>query len=38
MHVVNVKVYKIKGTRLPKYLLKQHNMMRKLIHTLFVQA
>jgi hypothetical protein len=31
-------MYQIKGICLPKHLLKQHNVMRELIHTFLVQA
>ena len=38
MQVVNVKMDQVKGTCLLKHLLKQHNVMRELIHTFLVQA
>ena len=38
MQVINMKMDQVKGTCLSKYLLKQHNVLRELIHTLVVQA
>src|SRR5688572_27651815 len=38
VYIVEMKMDEIKGTGLPKHLLKQHHMRRELVHTPLVEA